>query len=227
MTGKSLQYYIEGKDNRGSVVKSFGTPSSPNVVMIDANAQPQMAGDDPLAPSGGSDDEARRDLDDEAAPITGTVAEKPGARHHEGTSATSGRARRLGAVFWTGLAASIVGAGAFAVGMYSLYQAKTYADIVSRDSQGGDSGPFLFNDPNATPYDDRTAEARGNTWNKAGIGLAAGGGVLLAAGVALITVDRVVLAKRSAGERRARGGWYVAPGVAASSAGVAAGGRFW
>ncbi|MGZ5158531.1 MAG: tetratricopeptide repeat protein, partial [Caldimonas sp.] len=34
MSGKSLQYYVEGKDDKGNVVKSFGSPSDPNIVRI-------------------------------------------------------------------------------------------------------------------------------------------------------------------------------------------------
>ncbi|HEY2744256.1 MAG TPA: tetratricopeptide repeat protein, partial [Polyangia bacterium] len=35
VTGKSLQYYVEGKDDKGNVVKSFGSPGDPNIVRID------------------------------------------------------------------------------------------------------------------------------------------------------------------------------------------------
>ena len=42
MNGNAMQYYIEARDGQGSVVQSSGSQSSPNIVMIDPNAPPQV-----------------------------------------------------------------------------------------------------------------------------------------------------------------------------------------
>src|SRR5438067_1903920 len=42
MQGNAMQYYIEARDPQGAVVQSSGSQSSPNIVMIDPSAPPQM-----------------------------------------------------------------------------------------------------------------------------------------------------------------------------------------
>jgi hypothetical protein len=228
--GKSLQYYVEGKDEKGNIVRAFGSAGSPNVVMIDPSAKPQVIDETAVAAAapGASDDEVRKDLDDEAAPITGEVAEKNAARKHPGAS-SSGGSKKLGGLFWGGVAVAAVGAAALGVGVYGLYQAKTYSDVVGRDSQGGASGPYPFNDPEATPYDDRTAEVRGKNWNNLGIGMAVGGGVALAAGLTMIIVDRVKgggPAEKKPAKRSSSTAFILAPSAGPNSGGLAAVGRF-
>jgi hypothetical protein len=227
MTGKSLQYYVEGKDEKGNIVRQFGSAASPNVVMIDPSAKPQIVGDDAVAaaPAGGSDDEVRKDLDDEAAPITGAVADKNAAKRR--SAGSSSDRKKMTPMFWAGLAVAVVGAGAVGVGAYGLYQAKTYSDVVARDSQGGMNGPYPFNDPEATPYDDRTAEVRGKNWNNLGIGMSVAGGVALATGLTLIIVDRV-RAGRAPSEKPAKRStaFFVVPTAGAATGGLAAAGSF-
>ena len=69
-----------------------------------------------------------------------------------------------------------------AIGSYFLYQAKSYSDVLTADSQ--------YRDPNtgsrttsptrsATPYDDKTVEARGKRDNNIGIALDVVGGMLV------------------------------------------------
>jgi hypothetical protein len=226
MRGKSLQYYVEGKDERGNVLRQFGSASSPNVVMVDPSAKPQIVGDEAVAAaaSGAGDDEVRKDLDDEAAPITGAVAEKTASKRHGGSHAGSGK--KLTPLFWGGLAMAVVGAGGVGVGVYGLYQAKSYSDVVARDSQGGTNGPYPFNDPAATPYDDRTAEVRGKNWNNLGIGVLAAGAAVCATGVALIIVDRVRAGKGPSETPSKKSAWYVAPSGGSGSGGLVAGGTF-
>src|SRR5438045_6291016 len=101
ITVKSVQYYVEGKHYKGNVVKSFGSPSDPNVVMIDPKAAPQMmasASDDKPEKAEGA---VREDLDDEAAPITGELEEKQN-RSRKRSSGSSGPGR-IGAMGYAGI----------------------------------------------------------------------------------------------------------------------------
>jgi hypothetical protein len=228
LAGKSFQYYIEGKDDRGSVVKSFGSPSSPNIVSVDATAQVQAAAEasDDDAPAGG----ARRDLDDEEAPIMGSVAEPKGSHKHAGSAGE--RKSAYGAVFWAGAAVAVVGVAGVAIGSYGLYQAHSYANVLTTDSQGDPSNhgaPFQFNDPNATPYDDKTVEHRGQLWNEFGLGFMIPGGVLLATGVVLMIVDQTVLrhpAQAEKPKKHSSQAWFVSPTGGSNNVGLAAGGSF-
>ncbi|MGZ3440731.1 MAG: tetratricopeptide repeat protein, partial [Polyangia bacterium] len=193
MSGKSLQYYVEGKDDKGNVVKSFGSPSDPNIVRIDTAAAPQV-----VASSGDSEKatSAHADLDDEAAPITGEIAEKSGKKHRSSSSSSGGeRNSRFGTAFWAGAAVAVLGIASVAIGSYFLYQAKSYSDVLTADSQYRDpmtGQPYHFTDPTASPYDDKTVEARGKRDNDIGIALSAVGGVCVVGGVVLMVVDQVV-----------------------------------
>jgi hypothetical protein len=222
MAGKSVQYYVEGKDDKGNVVKSFGSPANPNVVMIDTNAAPQVVASTEAggAAAGAGGGAVREDLDDEAAPITGEVAEKPGKKKRAGES----RRSRIGSAFWGGLAMVVVGAGGVTAGAYGLYQAKSYADVLTLDSQYRDpqtGQPYHFTDPQATPYDDKTVEQRGKMWNTVGIAMSVTGGVLIAGGVILMAVDQTVLKNR--GETSKRSTAWVLPAVGPQTVGMAGG----
>lgn len=222
MTGKSLQYYIEGKDGAGNVVKSFGSAASPNVVMIDAGAQPQVVASS--GDSGAADGNVvRADLDDEEAPITGAIEEKK-ERKHERAGGES-RHARFGTAFWVGSALAAAGVAGVAVGGWGLYEAKSYADVLTADSMARDSNgnPYRFTDPTAQPYDDKTVERRGKFYNTLGIAMTVAGGVALAGGAVLIAVDRTVLQHKS--ERPKRDAW-VAPAVGPTMAGIAGGVTF-
>jgi hypothetical protein len=229
MSGKSVQYYVEGKDDKGHVVKSFGSPSDPNIVRIDESAAPQV-----VASSGGEaasekGTSAHADLDDEAAPITGEIAEKP-KKHRGGSSSSSSgsdRTARFGTAFWAGAVAAVVGVAGVAIGSYFLYQAKSYSDVLTADSQYRDpmTGlPYKFTDPNASPYDDKTVEARGQRDNNIGIALTTVGGIALVGGVALMVVDQTVLKHR--GEQAKHSSAWLMPTVGPNVAGVAGGVTF-
>ena len=230
MSGKSMQYYVEGKDDKGNVVKSFGSPSDPNIVRIDASAAPQL-----VKGVGGGDEKsagtasARNDLDDEQAPVTGEIVDRPG-RHHRATSSSSSRgesrASRFGTAFWIGSALAVAGVAGVAVGSYGLFQAKSYADVLSTDSNFRDpqtGQPYKFSDPSASPYDDKTVEARGKFWNGLGIGMTVAGGVALLGGVTLIALDQTVFKNKA--EKPKRSAW-LAPAIGPSMAGVAGGAAF-
>jgi len=225
MSGKSLQYYVEGKDDKGNVVKTFGSASDPNIVRIDSSAAPQVVASGGTAAASGESDHA--DLDDEAAPITGEIAERPGKKHHGGSHAAEGeRTARFGSAFWAGAAVAVLGVASFAIGGYFLYQAKSYSDVLTTDSQYRDPNtglPYKFTDPNASPYDDKTVEARGIRDNNIGIALTTVGGIALVGGVALMVVDQTVLKHR--GEKPKSTAWLL-PTVGPNVAGVAGGVTF-
>jgi hypothetical protein len=220
MSGKSVQYYVEGKDDKGNVVKSFGSASDPNIVRIDQSAAPQVVA---AAGGGGKADSAHEDLDDEAAPITGEIAEKPKKHKGERSGFEHTRTSALGPVAWSGLAVAAVGVASFAVGSYFLYQAKSYSDVLTSDSQYRDmsGNPYKFTDPQASPYDDKTVEARGKRDDAIGIGLTVVGGVLAVGGVAMIVVDQVVLKNRPV--EKARNTAWLLPVAGPGTAGVAGG----
>ena len=198
MSGKSVQYYVEGKDDKGNVVKSFGSAADPNIVRIDSSAAPQVVASGGAAAGGAAAEDAHADLDDEAAPITGEVAERPNKKHKGSSThgAEGERTTRFGKAFWAGAAVAVLGVASFAIGSYFLYQAKSYSDVLTADSQYRDPNtgqPYKFTDPNATPYDDKTVEARGIRDNNIGIALTTVGGIFAIGGVALMVVDQTDL----------------------------------
>ncbi|MDB4970536.1 MAG: TonB-dependent receptor [Myxococcales bacterium] len=220
ISGKSVQYYVEGKDDKGNVVKTFGSPSDPNVIMVDPKAAPQMvasAGDDKPEKAKGA---VRDDLDDEAAPITGELEEKQNRARKHSTSSGGERTARFGTLFYVGLAAAVAGAGAVGGGAYGLYQAKSYSDVLTADSNFRDQNgnPYRFTDPSAMPYDDKYIEQRGKFFDTLGIALTVSGAVLLAAGVTMIALDQTVLKNRSEKPKRSSSAW-LAPSVAPGSGG--------
>ncbi len=230
VAGKSLQYYVEAKDGKGNVVKSFGTAADPNIVRIDESAAPQVvASSGGEAASGDQSAAAREDLDDEAAPITGEIAEKPSKKHHPGASSSPAgeRTARFGTAFWAGAAVTALGVAGVAIGGYFLFQAKSYSDVLTTDSQYRDPAtglPYHFTDPNASPYDDKTVEARGKRDNSIGIALTTVGGIALVGGVALMVVDQTIFKHR--GETPKRSTAWLLPAVGPNVAGLAGGATF-
>jgi hypothetical protein len=227
ISGKSVQYYVEGKDDRGNVVKSFGSSSDPNVLMVDPKAAPQMvasADDKPeKAEGGGGKGSVREDLDDEAAPITGELEEKQNKAKKRSSGSHAERTGRFGPLFYVGLAAAVAGAGGVGAGAWGLYQAKSYSDVLTADSNFRDQNgnPYRFTDPMATPYDDKYVEQRGKFFDTLGIALTVTGGVLLAAGVTMIAIDQTVLKNRTEKPKRASSfsSAWMAPSVAPGSGG--------
>jgi hypothetical protein len=225
MGGKSIQYYIEAKDDKGNVINKSGSQAEPNVVMIDANAKPVMiAGEGEAAPAAasGGGQVAHSDLDDEAAPIMGNVGHEEGPRH----KASKSGGKRFGGAFYAGLVFAVAGAALVGTGAWALFQAQSYANALSADSLGNNGMPYKFNDPSAQPYDDKTVEQRGRSYNTMGIGLTVAGGVAAAAGIIMIAVDQTVMAKRRAEEKPKRSAWYVAPSVSPTYAGIGGGVTF-
>jgi tetratricopeptide (TPR) repeat protein len=228
MAGKSIQYYVEARDAAGAVLRSSGSQSDPNIVMLDPSAKPQMVADEggaAAAPSSASDDEAsgvKRELDDEAAPIMGEVAAARAKKKETKSSGSSGP----GAVFWTGLAASLVGAGSIGGGLWAYSRAKQLADALSADSQN--PAHFRFNDP-TVQQDDRAVEAKGKWYNNtvAPALVGAGAGVL-GVGLVLMIVDRTALNHKTneKPKRPNRFDAFLTPSATPTFVGAASGFRF-
>ncbi|HEY2745401.1 MAG TPA: hypothetical protein VGL86_12280, partial [Polyangia bacterium] len=168
---------------------------------------------------------AHNDLDDEAAPITGEIAEKPHKHHGSSRSSEGERTNRFGGLFWGGVVVAALGVASFAIGSYFLYQAQSYSNVLTADSQYRDPNtgqPYKFSDPNATPYDDKTVEARGIRDNGIGIGLTVVGGICAVGGVTMMIVDQVVLKHRGEEKPKHNTAWLL-PTVGPNVAGVAGG----
>lgn len=236
MQGKAIQYYLEARDANGAIVKSSGTQSSPNIVMIDPSARPQIAAsmEDGTAheqpgrtpTSEVEEGRTRRDMDDEAAPIMEHQEKK---RHEPGTPGTRGT------LFWAGLVVGVVGVAALAAGVAFDALAGQQASAITKDAHAtaAQGAPFEFKDPTAPGgKDDATFQKDGQKYNITGIALTVGGGVLAAAGVALIVVD--VMKHRQAETPKTRRrpiretetSWYVTPTVGPQLAGVGGGFSF-
>ena len=175
----------------------------------------------PAAAAGGA--AAHSDLDDEAAPIMGTVSHEGGSTRSRASSSSGGK--RFGGAFYAGLVFAVAGAALVGTGLWALGQAQSYSNALTADSSGTlcNGMPCKFNDPTAQPYDDKTIEARGRSYNTMGIGLTVAGSVAAVAGVVMIAVDQTVLAKRRQNERPHRQAWYVSPSVSPSYAGLGGG----
>ena len=110
--------------------------------------------------------------------------------------------------------------------------AHSYANVLTTDSQGDPTNhgaPFQFNDPNATPYDDKTVEHRGQLWNTFGEAFTIPGGILLATGVVLMIVDQTALRHPAPAEKpkhHSSSAWFVSPTGGTNNVGVSAGGSF-
>jgi hypothetical protein len=209
MSGKSVQYYIEAKDPTGTVVKSSGSPSDPNIVLIDPAAKPQIAmkeggveegsveeGEAP-PPKKMSRREVRR-LEEEEAPLgPGEVRKKehrpppyvPGRRSEKPTG------KLFGPLGIAGLALAGLGVLAIGVGIPVAYfvgvapnQNAVQSDANQGTSIGCSTTPCVFNDPNASPNDkdfqDRAKLANYMEFVMVGVGAAAA-----ATGIALVVVD--------------------------------------
>jgi tetratricopeptide (TPR) repeat protein len=231
MNGKALQYYIEARDPQGQVVKSTGSQSSPNIVMIDPSAKPQIVAsmsteeraprETAPEPAEAEEGKGRRHMDEEEAPL---LVEQKGKKRHAGPGEPSAR----GPLFWAGIAVMAVGVGAIAGGIACNVLAQRQADAVTKDAK---QMQFEFKDPTApNGQDDASFQSKGKLYNGLGIGLTVGGGVLAATGITLVVVD--VLKHRAPEEKSKRRrapveeSWYVAPTAGAAQVGVGGGFSF-
>ncbi len=209
--GRTFQYYVEARDPAGTLVKSSGSEASPNVVLIDNAARPQLAG--AAGAAEGEDEEAQkpkrgfsRDIENEAVTFG---KEEPRSPFAAPQAPREGRPRKplpFGTLGVAGLA--LIGAGvlAGAGGFALLGLAKGRADAVSSDStcavmkstsagpecpHFGDNssppGPGLPFSPSSASYD-----RQGRAFNTAGEILAPIGGALALAGAAMTVADVIV-----------------------------------
>ena len=216
--GKAFQYYIEAKDPAGTVIKSIGNELSPNLVLIDPTARPQMIGAE-VQGDGADDDEIAkrtkaaptRDIENEQATFDLGAQEKAMARLRlqmrdkaRGGGGKSGGKPLLGPMGWGGAVAAVLGLGGLGAGGAFLGLASSNAQLVSADSacetkvkvNGVAQCPHFG--PNEDPSLSRTLkpatsdyEAKGLMYDKVGIAMTTVGGVLLAGGGALLTYDLI------------------------------------
>jgi hypothetical protein len=232
VSGKALQYYIEARDANGKVVKSSGSASDPNVIMVDPSAPPVLLASAEERPERGErEGEAEgprkhRNLDEEAAPMTG---EQPVHKKQE-------RSKRPSGMLWAGISLAGVGVlGGLAVGISTGILAQQRADTISADSR---QGGLQFNATQCStpPCSDRPTEQQGQMYNALAISGYVVGGVLAATGVGLIIADRMRARNAAEQPRRrapapreeepAASSWYVAPAVGTTFAGAGGGFTF-
>lgn len=251
LRGKSIQYYIEAKDPTGAVVKSAGSASDPNIVMIDASAPPQMvASYDDRGGEGDRDREPAEDerprkkkqraiSDDEEAPVTGRVDDYDNEAYKRAPKKRASSGGGMSPMMIAGIATLSVGVAGLAVGGGMLGLAKKNSDEVEFYStpQGQADGPVFFsNDPRCTDGCTQLSdlEAQGKAANAAGIALSAIGGLAAVAGAVLIAVDQTVMkgggTERPKKKRRPRpvdeDAWNITPVLSPQVAGVSAGFTF-
>jgi tetratricopeptide (TPR) repeat protein len=211
LAGIAMEYYIQGRDRSGGVVEGSGTPDQPNIVLVDPNAPSRVT-----APQ--VERSAAQGMDDEVAPLARKSAPE--------------KQRRLGGVFYSGLALALVGAGGVALGVTGGMIAQQQAKALTHDSNVSPS--FQFSDPNAPGgLDDSAIQAKGKLWNTIGIAGDVGGGVLLAAGLVMMIADGArkhdaapTKAKRKPAHRDEDASLFVAPSVGSKLVAVSGGFSF-
>jgi hypothetical protein len=248
MQGNAMQYYIEARDPQGQVVQSSGSQSSPNIVMIDPNAPPQMVASldtshergEQAAPEP-AEVTPKHDRDEEEAPLL--VESKKQKKERRGGGGGGGGAHTLR---WAGVGLLAGGVALGAVGGAMLGLAKQQSDAVAADSAAVDRSmgcpdpmgcvSFLYNDPtvHGSGGDDASFQQKGKLYDTLGITFTTIGAAAGVAGIALIVVDTM---RGGSGSERAKpakrrprteeeSSWYVAPSFGAAQAGVSGGFSF-
>lgn len=219
--GKALQYYIEARDKAGALVKSSGSQSDPNIVMIDAEAAPHLVvpinrpapdlepgADVPLE----GEMAPQRNIDEEAAPLPGTVVERPErvrpskARGAEKRPAVSKLA--LAGYITMGLGAVIAAVG----GGVGFYYAGSYATAVRSDAcPDGENcqpgNPYVFGaaDPTSgSNVNDKDFQDKGHMFDTLGAAALGVGGGLVLAGATMAIVDHFLKKKTEEQQVRPR-----------------------
>ena len=214
-SGRTFQYYVEARDAAGTLVKNSGSQDSPNIVLVDPTARPQLAGAD--AQAEGPDDEElakrvktgpKRDIENEA--VTFDINEQQKAMNRlrdqlrNGDRATAKKSV-LGPAGWAGTALVVVGAlGMGAGGGAGLGLAAGRSAAVSSDSMcetkvkvsGVSQCPhFGTNEDPALNLALKPASAdyerQGKVFDTVGIVSLGVGGALLVTGGALLAYDLV------------------------------------
>jgi len=251
MQGKAIQYYIEARDPAGTVVNSSGSQVSPNIVMIDPSAKPQVVAsldrdrdrdrDEPEAREPADDEtprRSRRNLDDESAPVSGDISDDDRPRRRAERPKKAGK---FGGMFWGGVG-MLAGGVAIAAGgggaMFAL--AGQRSSEISQNSAGStsDGTKIFFNmDPNVTTQDS-SLESQGKLFDTLGTTFTVVGSLVAVTGAVLMGVDQGLKARANERPRRRRrrrvvvdeeaslGPWYIAPALGPKYAGVGAGFSF-
>jgi len=213
--GKAFQYYIEAKDAAGTIVKSIGNDMSPNLVLIDPTARPQIIGAEVQGETADDDEVAKRtktgptrDIENEQATFdlggqSAAMARlRQQMRDREKSKSKGSGKSLLGPMGWGGGAVALLGLGGLGAGGAFLGMASNYANLVSSDSacdtkvkvDGVPQCPHFG--PNDNPDLSKTLkpataeyERKGMLYDKVGTAVTAVGGVLLAGGAAMLTYD--------------------------------------
>lgn len=214
-SGRTFQYYVEARDAAGTLVKSSGSQDSPNIVLVDPTARPQLAGAE--AQGEGPDDEElakrvktgpKRDIENEAVTFDINEQQKAMSRLRDqlrSSEKSSAKKSVLGPAGWAGT--TLLAAGALGMGVgggVGLGLAAGRAAAVSSDSMcetkvrvGGvaqcphfgtneDPALNLALKPASADY-----ERQGKVFDTVGIVSLGVGGALLVTGGALLAYDLV------------------------------------
>jgi len=209
-SGRNFQYYVEARDPAGTLVKSAGNEYNPNIVLVDPTARPQLVDAQGAADTSEDDEPARRvksgpkrDIENEAVSFdignqSAMDRLRSQLRKQERSKAKEGPSffTPLG---WAGVGTAGLGLASLAAGSTFLGLAFQQAQIVSSDSRCENSKMrCLFFGPNDDPALNKAPkdssselEQRGLLYDKVGTALTVAGGVVLAAGGALIATDLV------------------------------------
>jgi hypothetical protein len=251
MQGKAVQYYVEARDPAGTVVKSSGSAVSPNIIMIDPSAPPQMVasiGEESKSRAAEESQmqqeespKASRNAEEEEAPLSGNVSEPKKTKRR----AAGGGGTQLGVLTQAGIGVAAAGVGALVGGIVCGVLAQQKASQISGDSMNpvdqNNNKIFFNNDPNAGGSQEADIASQGQLLNNLGIALDVVGGVAAVGGVTMIIVDQLVLKggakehpkKRRPAPRRTEDeevssikNWRVLPTASHNYAGVSAGFQF-
>lgn len=221
--GRTFQYYVEARDAAGTLVKNSGSQDSPNIVLVDPTARPQLAGAD--AAADGPDDEElakriktgpKRDIENEAVNFNLNEQQRAMSRLRDQLrkSEKPSKPSALDPVGWAGaglLIGGVVVAGAgggtlfglaagrsSAVGSDSMCETKVKVGGVAQCPHFGQNEDPTLNlalKPASAEY-----ERQGKLFDTVGTVLAGVGGALAVTGGALLVYD---LVKRSRAQHAA------------------------
>jgi hypothetical protein len=209
-SGRNFQYYIEARDPAGTLVKSAGSEYNPNIVLIDSTARPQLVDAQGATDTSEDDEPARRvkagpkrDIENEAVSFdiggpnqTAMERLRNSLRKQDKSKDTKSYLSPMGGI---GVGTAGLGLAGLAGGSALLGLAYQQAQIVSADSRCENSKMrCLFYGPNDDPTLNKAPkdssseiEAKGLLYDKVGLGLTVAGGVVLAAGGALLATDLI------------------------------------
>ena len=256
VSGRSLQYYIEAKDSAGTVVKSSGSQSNPNIMMVEDGVKPVMISsrgrrdEEPEEEPADEEDRPKkrkptRDLDDESAPTTGKVdlTDDEPVRTPPRKSSTGG----LSTLQKAGIGLMAGGGGFAILGGTMLGLAKNESNVLTQNSVGsfvddtGKTQQIFFNNDPAVSLQDADRASRGKIYNVVGILGVSVGGAAIVAGAGCLIADAVMKSEKAHPAKKHKKkrrrvveddeeeetmNWYVSPGVSPTAVSVSGGFSF-